>query len=159
MNLYSDPPKPARSAQSGLKQGASRLVVLDFPQAQRAEIGSGSLHPDQRSSHQSTFILPTLSSLSFPGHIIKIQRVHPNVLLLSVKRSDTTSTCPPTRSPDPLPTQRAARILYSQADKFLQQVRRQLLKPSCLLDHVPPANNQRLTSECFPSSCRLLRIS
>lgn len=71
VNLYSDPPKPARSAQSGLKQGASRLVVLDFPQAQRAETSSASLRPDERSSHQSTFILPTLSNLSFHGHIIK----------------------------------------------------------------------------------------
>lgn len=71
VNLYSDPPKPARSAQSGQKQGASRLVVLDFPQAQRAETSSASLHPDGRSSHQSTFILPTLSNLSFHGHIIK----------------------------------------------------------------------------------------
>lgn len=60
VNLYSDPPKPGHSVQSGLNQEASRFMVLDFPQAQRAETSSASLHPDEHSTHQSTVILRTI---------------------------------------------------------------------------------------------------
>ncbi len=57
VNLYSDPPKPGHSVQSGSNRDTSKFMTLDFPQAQRAEINSASLHPDGHSTHQGTFIL------------------------------------------------------------------------------------------------------
>lgn len=57
VNLYSDPPKPGHSVQSGLNQQASRIMTMDFRQAQRAEINSASLHPNGHSAQQSTLIL------------------------------------------------------------------------------------------------------
>ncbi|XP_008304145.1 AT-hook-containing transcription factor [Stegastes partitus] len=53
VNLYSDPPKPGHSVQAGLNHDASKLIKLDFPQAQRAEISS-SLHPNGHNSHQGS---------------------------------------------------------------------------------------------------------
>uniref|UniRef100_UPI0037E754DA microtubule organization protein AKNA n=1 Tax=Semicossyphus pulcher TaxID=241346 RepID=UPI0037E754DA len=85
VNLYSDPPKPGHLVQSGLNQGSSKVMMLDFPQAQRAEINS-SLHPNRHSPHQ--------------------------------KSSPASST----RSPGPQVGQQLAKILYSQADQFLQQL-------------------------------------
>ncbi|XP_050928759.1 microtubule organization protein AKNA [Lates calcarifer] len=75
VNLYSDPPKPGRSVQSVQSHNASRFMTLDFPQAQRAEINSASLHPNGHSAHQSHQV-----------------------------------------------GQQLAKILYNQADKFLQQL-------------------------------------
>ncbi|XP_069370097.1 microtubule organization protein AKNA [Paralichthys olivaceus] len=46
VNLYSDPPMPHSVTQSRLSHDSSKVTTLDFPQAQRAEINSGSLHPD-----------------------------------------------------------------------------------------------------------------
>ncbi|XP_070781121.1 microtubule organization protein AKNA [Enoplosus armatus] len=83
VNLYSDPPKPGLSLQSGLNHDTSKVITLDFPKAQRAEINSASLHPDGHSTHQGS------SSA---------------------------------RSPYPQVGQQLAKILYSQADKFLQQL-------------------------------------
>ncbi|XP_051267620.1 microtubule organization protein AKNA isoform X1 [Dicentrarchus labrax] len=87
VNLYSDPPKPGHSVQSGMNQEASRIMMLDFPQAQRAVINSNSLHSNGHSNHQ--------------------------------RNSSANSS---TRSPDPLVGQQPAKILYSQADRFLQQL-------------------------------------
>ncbi|XP_070706663.1 microtubule organization protein AKNA [Pempheris klunzingeri] len=88
VHLYSDPPKPGHLVQSGLNQGASRIMTLDFPQAQRAAIDSAFLHPNGHSVHQRS-----------------------------------SSPCPSTRSPEPQVGQQLATILYSQANKFLQQLR------------------------------------
>nr|XP_046230707.1 microtubule organization protein AKNA isoform X2 [Scatophagus argus] len=87
VNLYSDPAKPSHMVQSGLNQEASRLMTLDFPQAQRVEISSASCHPDGLSANQRS-----------------------------------SSAGPSTRSPDPHEGQQPAKILYNQADKFLQQL-------------------------------------
>ncbi|XP_010794366.1 AT-hook-containing transcription factor [Notothenia coriiceps] len=46
VNLFSDPPKPGHLVQSGPNQGSSKMMVLDFPRAQRAEISSASPHPN-----------------------------------------------------------------------------------------------------------------
>ncbi|KAK1884136.1 Microtubule organization protein AKNA [Dissostichus eleginoides] len=46
VNLFSDPPKPGHLVQSGPNQGSSKIMVLEFPRAQRAEISSASLHPN-----------------------------------------------------------------------------------------------------------------
>ncbi|XP_073333494.1 microtubule organization protein AKNA [Pagrus major] len=54
VKLYSDPPKPGHSVQSGLNQRASRIMMLDFPQAQRAETNSACLHPNGHSTPQRT---------------------------------------------------------------------------------------------------------
>ncbi|XP_027134409.1 AT-hook-containing transcription factor isoform X3 [Larimichthys crocea] len=51
VNLYSDPPKPGHLVQSGLNQG-SGFMMLNFPQAQRAEMNSASPHPNGHSTHQ-----------------------------------------------------------------------------------------------------------
>ncbi|KAL7376176.1 hypothetical protein ABVT39_002565 [Epinephelus coioides] len=54
VNLYSDPPKPGHLVQSGLNQDTSKLMMLNFPQAQRAEINSASPHPNGHSTHQGS---------------------------------------------------------------------------------------------------------
>ncbi|KAG7240816.1 hypothetical protein INR49_023390 [Caranx melampygus] len=74
VNLYSDPPKPGHLMQSGLGRDASKAMTLDFPQAQRAEINSASLHPNGHGVNQGLQV-----------------------------------------------GQQLAKILYNQADKFLQQ--------------------------------------
>ncbi|KAM6975905.1 LOW QUALITY PROTEIN: uncharacterized protein akna [Tautogolabrus adspersus] len=56
VNLYSDPPKPGHLVQSGLNREPSKVMTLDFPQAQRAEINSASLHPNGPSPQRSKFI-------------------------------------------------------------------------------------------------------
>nr|XP_040052848.1 microtubule organization protein AKNA isoform X2 [Gasterosteus aculeatus aculeatus] len=105
VNLYSDPPKPGYLVQSGLNRDSSTYMKLDFPQAQRAEFNSPSLHPNRHSNHQKS-----------------------------------SSACPSTRSPDPEVGQQLARILFHQADKFLQQLQTfdDLLKSKTLgpFDHV-----------------------
>ncbi|KAM7393223.1 hypothetical protein PAMA_008053 [Pampus argenteus] len=90
VNLYSDPPKPGHSVQSGLSKQASKVMTLNFHQAQRAESSSSSLHPNGHSPHQRS---PS-SSASISS----------------------------TRSPGPQVAHQLAKILYSQADKFLQQM-------------------------------------
>ncbi|KAM9338393.1 uncharacterized protein akna [Symphorus nematophorus] len=52
VNLYSDPSKPGYLVQSGLNQEASRVMMLDFPQAQRADINTASSHQNGRSTPQ-----------------------------------------------------------------------------------------------------------
>ncbi|XP_044030881.1 microtubule organization protein AKNA isoform X2 [Siniperca chuatsi] len=89
VNLYSDPPKPGHLVQSGLNHDTSKVMTMDFPKAQRAEINSASHHPNGHSTHQRS-----------------------------------SSACPSTRSPDPQVGQQLAKILYNQADKFLQQLQR-----------------------------------
>ncbi|XP_071321830.1 microtubule organization protein AKNA isoform X2 [Trachinotus anak] len=74
VNLYSEPPKPGHLVHSGLSHDSSKIMTLDFPQAQRAEINSASLH-NGHSTHQSLQV-----------------------------------------------GQQLAKILYSQADKFFQQL-------------------------------------
>ncbi|XP_059214585.1 LOW QUALITY PROTEIN: microtubule organization protein AKNA [Centropristis striata] len=76
VNLYSDPPQPGLLVQSGPNRDASKILMLNFPQAQRAEITSASPH----------------RSPSSP------------------------------RSPDRQMDQQLEQILYSQTDKFLQQL-------------------------------------
>ncbi|XP_059201510.1 uncharacterized protein LOC131981296 [Centropristis striata] len=76
VNLFSDPPQPGLLVQSGPNRDASKILMLNFPQAQRAEITSAS---PQRSP-------------SSP------------------------------RSPDRQMDQQLEQILYSQTDKFLQQL-------------------------------------
>ncbi|XP_068191824.1 microtubule organization protein AKNA isoform X2 [Antennarius striatus] len=63
VNLYSDPPKPGHLVQPNLNSEASRFMMLDFPQAQRAETSSASLHLDIRSTHQER----SASSMSTAG--------------------------------------------------------------------------------------------
>ncbi|XP_029300837.1 AT-hook-containing transcription factor isoform X2 [Cottoperca gobio] len=46
VNLYSDPPKPGHLVQSGPNRDTSKFMMLNFPQVQRAEINSASLHPN-----------------------------------------------------------------------------------------------------------------
>ncbi|XP_060916647.1 microtubule organization protein AKNA isoform X1 [Labrus mixtus] len=87
VNLYSDPPKPGHLVQSGLNREPSKVMTLDFPQVQRAEMNSASLHPNGPSP----------------------QRRSP-------------SACPSTSSPGPQLGQQLANILYSQAEKFIQQL-------------------------------------
>ncbi|XP_032395438.1 microtubule organization protein AKNA isoform X2 [Etheostoma spectabile] len=64
VNLYSDPPKPGYLVQSGPNQNT--LKMLDFPQAQRAENNSASLHPNGHSTLQrSPLVFPSTKS---PDH-------------------------------------------------------------------------------------------
>ncbi|XP_026152809.1 microtubule organization protein AKNA isoform X2 [Mastacembelus armatus] len=53
VNMYSDPPKPSHSVQSGLSYDTSKFMTLDFSQAQRAEISSASPRPNGHSVPQS----------------------------------------------------------------------------------------------------------
>ncbi|CAJ1070812.1 AT-hook-containing transcription factor isoform X1 [Xyrichtys novacula] len=101
VNLYSDPPKPGLLMQSGLNKEASKVMTLDFPQAQRAEVNTAPLHQNERSRHQ-----------------------------------ESSSACPSTRSPGPQIGEQLAQTLYSQTEKFLQQLqtvedllRRRILTP------------------------------
>ncbi|XP_047425176.1 microtubule organization protein AKNA isoform X2 [Mugil cephalus] len=87
VNLYSDPPKAGHSVQSGLRLDASKFITLDFPQAQRAQVNSASLCPDEHSAPQGNLV-----------------------------------SSPSTRSPDPQLGQQLADILFSQTDKFFQQL-------------------------------------
>ncbi|XP_039636513.1 microtubule organization protein AKNA isoform X3 [Perca fluviatilis] len=62
VNLYSDPPKPGY-LQSGPNQNTLKFMMLDFPQAQRAENNSASLHPNGHSTHQrSPLVCPSTRS-------------------------------------------------------------------------------------------------
>ncbi|XP_064163114.1 microtubule organization protein AKNA isoform X1 [Anguilla rostrata] len=46
VGLYSDPPKPSHSVQSGAIQKSSKVMTLTFPQAQRAQFGADAAGPD-----------------------------------------------------------------------------------------------------------------
>ncbi|KAG5834197.1 hypothetical protein ANANG_G00258960 [Anguilla anguilla] len=46
VGLYSDPPKPSHSVQSGAIQKSSKVMTLTFPQAQRAQFGPDAAGPD-----------------------------------------------------------------------------------------------------------------
>ncbi|XP_022046705.1 microtubule organization protein AKNA isoform X2 [Acanthochromis polyacanthus] len=87
VNLYSDPPKPGHLIQARLNHNASKFVKLDFPQAQKADIKSPSLHPDEHSSHQGS-----------------------------------SAACASPRRPVPDLGQQLASVIFSQTDKFLQQL-------------------------------------
>ncbi|XP_041666619.1 microtubule organization protein AKNA isoform X2 [Cheilinus undulatus] len=65
VNLYSDPPKPGHLVQSGLNREASKVMILDFPQAQRADINLVSLHSNGASCHQRS--PPACPSTCSPG--------------------------------------------------------------------------------------------
>ncbi|XP_078127511.1 LOW QUALITY PROTEIN: uncharacterized protein akna [Sander vitreus] len=63
VNLYSDRPKPGYLVQSGPNQNTLKFMMLDFPQAQRAENNSASLHPNGHSAHQrSPLVCPSTRS-------------------------------------------------------------------------------------------------
>ncbi|XP_029921161.1 microtubule organization protein AKNA [Myripristis murdjan] len=93
VNLYSDPPKPSHSVQSGVIQKGSKLMTLTFPQAQRAEISSSSAHVNGPSAHQR-----------------------------DASRPSSTASITPRRSLGPQVGQHLTRTLSKQAEKFFQQV-------------------------------------
>ncbi|XP_016407422.1 AT-hook-containing transcription factor-like [Sinocyclocheilus rhinocerous] len=51
VGLCSEPPKPSTAILSGVIQEASKVITLSFPQAQRAEFGTGSAHLIQQRDH------------------------------------------------------------------------------------------------------------
>ncbi|KAJ8261077.1 hypothetical protein COCON_G00168000 [Conger conger] len=53
VGLYSDPPKPSHSAQSGTIQKGSKVMTLTFPQPQRAEFSQDAVSPDPGQSGAS----------------------------------------------------------------------------------------------------------
>uniref|UniRef100_UPI003AAF70CC uncharacterized protein akna n=1 Tax=Centroberyx gerrardi TaxID=166262 RepID=UPI003AAF70CC len=97
VNLYSDPPKPSHSVQSGVIHEGSKFMTLNFPQAQRAEISSSSVYPNGPGTSQSTF------------------RDSP-------ARPSSATSISSRRSLGPQVGQQLTRTLSKQADKFLQQV-------------------------------------
>ncbi|XP_076016133.1 uncharacterized protein akna isoform X2 [Genypterus blacodes] len=52
VQLYSDPPLPTHSVQSAVKQEGSKVMMLNFPQAQRADIVSSCLSPNALGTNQ-----------------------------------------------------------------------------------------------------------
>uniref|UniRef100_A0A4W5M2U0 AT-hook transcription factor n=1 Tax=Hucho hucho TaxID=62062 RepID=A0A4W5M2U0_9TELE len=110
VGLYSDPPKPSHAVQSGVLREGSKVMTLTFPQAQRAELSSGSVYLNGQAAHQ--------------GH----SGVSP------VCPSSAASSSP--RSLGPGVGEQLTRALSKQAERFLQQVqtfeellRRAKLKP------------------------------
>ncbi|XP_060930043.1 microtubule organization protein AKNA [Limanda limanda] len=63
VDLYSDPPQPGHSVQSGMIHDSSKVMTLDFPRAQRAEINSGSLHPDGHRTAPGPFVGEQLAEI------------------------------------------------------------------------------------------------
>ncbi|XP_047200317.1 microtubule organization protein AKNA isoform X1 [Hippoglossus stenolepis] len=63
VDLYSEPPQPGHSVQSGLSHDSSKVMTLDFPRAQRAEINSGSLHPDGHRAPPSPYVGEQLAEI------------------------------------------------------------------------------------------------
>ncbi|XP_053267112.1 microtubule organization protein AKNA isoform X2 [Pleuronectes platessa] len=63
VDLYSEPPQPGHSVQSGLSSNSSKVMTLDFPRAQRAEINSGSLHPDGHCTPPSPYVGEQLAEI------------------------------------------------------------------------------------------------
>ncbi|CAB1429675.1 unnamed protein product [Pleuronectes platessa] len=63
VDLYSEPPQPGHSVQSGLSSNSSKVMTLDFPLAQRAEINSGSLHPDGHRTPPSPYVGEQLAEI------------------------------------------------------------------------------------------------
>ncbi|XP_062268232.1 microtubule organization protein AKNA-like [Platichthys flesus] len=63
VDLYSEPPQPGHSVQSGLSNNSSKVMTLDFPRAQRAEINSGSLHSDGHSAPPSPYVGEQLAEI------------------------------------------------------------------------------------------------
>ncbi|KAM4634127.1 microtubule organization protein AKNA [Polymixia lowei] len=94
VNLYSDPPKPSHSVQSGVIHEGSKVMTLNFPQAQKAEISSSSVQLDGPGAHQ---------------------RVSP-------ARSSSVASSSSRRSLGPQQGQMVTRTLSKQAHKFRQQV-------------------------------------
>ncbi|XP_045064004.1 microtubule organization protein AKNA isoform X2 [Coregonus clupeaformis] len=110
VGLYSDPPKPSHTVQSGVLHEGSKVMTLTFPQAQRAELSSDSVYLNGQAAHQ--------------GH----SGVSP------VCPSSAASSSP--RSLGPGVGEQLTRDLSKQAERFLQQVqtfeellRRGKLKP------------------------------
>ncbi|KAG7498396.1 hypothetical protein JOB18_007912 [Solea senegalensis] len=66
VNLFSEPPKPSCSVPSELSQHASRSMTLDFPQAQRPELGSASPQTNGHGAEPSLF--SDTSALSSSAH-------------------------------------------------------------------------------------------
>lgn len=48
VSLHSDPPKPSQPALSGVLKEGSKVIALSFPQAQRAELGTDAVQPNQQ---------------------------------------------------------------------------------------------------------------
>ncbi|XP_017570103.1 microtubule organization protein AKNA isoform X2 [Pygocentrus nattereri] len=47
VGIYSDPPKASQPALPGVLQEGSKVMMLSFPQAQRAELSTNNVHPSQ----------------------------------------------------------------------------------------------------------------
>ncbi|XP_068609204.1 microtubule organization protein AKNA [Brachionichthys hirsutus] len=87
VNLYSDPPTPGHMTQQRLNSEASRFMMLDFPQAQRAESNTHGAHQGASSRFIPSFMQSSAAA-----------------------------------APDPRAVLQPDRILYDQADHFLQQL-------------------------------------
>ncbi|KAM3874409.1 microtubule organization protein AKNA [Diretmus argenteus] len=101
VNLYSDPPKPGHSVQSGAIQDGSKLMMLNFPQAQRADISSSSVPQNAPGPHQRASPHPPSAASPRP----------PSAASISSSRSSGLQT-----------GQQVTRTLSEQANKFLWQV-------------------------------------
>ncbi|XP_036384686.1 microtubule organization protein AKNA [Megalops cyprinoides] len=64
VGLYSDPPKPSHFVQSGTLLGGSKVMTLNFPQAQRAELGQDAipLPPGRQNPAELPGASPVISS-------------------------------------------------------------------------------------------------
>ncbi|KAK6316083.1 hypothetical protein J4Q44_G00136070 [Coregonus suidteri] len=110
VGLYSDPPNPSHAVQSGVLHKGSKVMTLTFPQAQRAELSSGSIHLNGQAAHQG------------PGGVSPV--------------CPSSAASSSSRSLGPGDGERLTRALSKQADRFLYQVqtfeehlRRGKLKP------------------------------
>ncbi|CAL8327508.1 unnamed protein product [Boreogadus saida] len=95
VNLYSDPKRPDQSFKSRMTKEGSKVMTLSFPHAQRAVMGSHSGHQNRQEQTQ-----PAAS----PGRPC------------SGSSSSSRGSCGSTKSP--------SKTLRTQANKFLQQVKR-----------------------------------
>ncbi|KAL7854107.1 hypothetical protein AOLI_G00209510 [Acnodon oligacanthus] len=63
VGMYSDPPKPSQPVLPGVLQEGTKVMMLSFPQAQRAELGANNFHPAQeRINSEASRGTPTLHS-------------------------------------------------------------------------------------------------
>ncbi|XP_030623822.1 microtubule organization protein AKNA [Chanos chanos] len=95
VGLYSDPPKPCPSAVSGVVQEGSKVMILNFPQAQRAELSTGTSHLTQQTPNQDKSGDPTC-----PASVDPVS----------------------SRPKDAGGRERLTELLYKQAERFLLQV-------------------------------------
>ncbi|XP_034152898.1 microtubule organization protein AKNA isoform X2 [Esox lucius] len=104
VGLYSDPPKPAPAIQLGVLRESSKVMTLTFPQAQRAELSSGSLNLNGQVTRQ--------------GHI-GVSPLRPSSVDSSVDSSSADSF---SRSMGCGGGEQLTMTLSKQAGRFLQQV-------------------------------------